>query len=317
MKGGVLSTLESSGGWLKTRDTFGDFELRLQFRLAAKANSGVFLRADGSTPHVEGLEIQLLDDAAFPGTAPERRCGALMLESAPRKEAALAAGRWQSLSWNDFYTGARRVAGGLVRLGLERGERVAILGPTHSPWGRYDMGAQLAGMVSLGIYPKQAPDQIRYILEHSESRVIVVDEESELDAVFQAAAGLDKLIATRVTELSRARIQAIIRAGHVGGHGGATIRDGAHRVKPGEVFTVEMPPPEPAAPSGEAIPLGVVFEDRHLIVIDKPAHVVVHPAAGARAPPGRGRAQVSRIGRLPRLRLGGAAARPVTPARPS
>jgi 23S rRNA pseudouridine1911/1915/1917 synthase len=95
-----------------------------------------------------------------------------------------------------------------------------------------------------------------------------------------AGARLDKLLAQRVAELSRARIQALIRAGNVTGPAGATIKDGAHRVKPGEVFTVHVPEPEPAAPSGEAMALDVVYEDRHLIVIDKPAHVVVHPAAG-------------------------------------
>jgi long-chain acyl-CoA synthetase len=104
-------------------------------------------------------------------------------------------GRWQPLSWQEFYDGARRVAAGLLRLGLAHGDRVAILGPTRSPWGRFDMGAQLAGMVSLGIYPKQAPDQIRYILEHSDARVVFVDEESELDAVLTAAKGLPKIVA--------------------------------------------------------------------------------------------------------------------------
>lgn len=95
-----------------------------------------------------------------------------------------------------------------------------------------------------------------------------------------AGVRLDKLLAERVAELSRARVQALIRAGNVTGPAGATIKDGAHRVKPGEVFTVHVPEPEPAAPAGEPMALDVVYEDRHLIVIDKPAHVVVHPAAG-------------------------------------
>ena len=79
-----------------------------------------------------------------------------------------------------------------------------------------------------------------------------------------AGARLDKLLARQVAELSRARIQALIRAGNVTGPAGATIKDGAHRVKPGEVFTVHVPEAEPAAPSGEAMALDVVYEDRHL-----------------------------------------------------
>jgi 23S rRNA pseudouridine1911/1915/1917 synthase len=100
--------------------------------------------------------------------------------------------------------------------------------------------------------------------------------------VAEAEAGvrLDKLLAQRIEELSRARIQALIRSGNVSGADGATIGDGSYRVKPGEMFTVLVPEPEPAAPAGEAIDLNVVYEDRDVIVVDKPAHLVVHPAAG-------------------------------------
>jgi 23S rRNA pseudouridine1911/1915/1917 synthase len=100
--------------------------------------------------------------------------------------------------------------------------------------------------------------------------------------VAEAEAGvrLDKLLAQRIGELSRARIQALIRSGNVSGADGATIGDGSYRVKPGEAFTVQVPAPEPAAPAGEAIDLDVVYEDRDVIVVDKPAHLVVHPAAG-------------------------------------
>lgn len=91
---------------------------------------------------------------------------------------------------------------------------------------------------------------------------------------------LDRVLTEQVKELSRARIQALIRSGNVTGSAGVTIRDGARRVKPGEVFRVEVPEPEPAAPAPETIALDVVYEDRDLIVINKPAHLVVHPAAG-------------------------------------
>jgi 23S rRNA pseudouridine1911/1915/1917 synthase len=79
--------------------------------------------------------------------------------------------------------------------------------------------------------------------------------------------------------LSRARLKALIEAGHVA-KGDATLRDPSHRVKPGECFAVAVPAPAPAAPQGQAIPLEIVYEDRHLIVIDKPAGLVVHPAPG-------------------------------------
>ncbi len=61
---------------------------------------------------------------------------------------------------------------------------------------------------------------------------------------------------------------------------GRTIKDGNTRVKPGETYVVRVPPARPAAPEAQAIPLDVVYEDDDLIVIDKPAGLVVHPAAG-------------------------------------
>lgn len=93
-------------------------------------------------------------------------------------------------------------------------------------------------------------------------------------------ARLDKLLTERIKDLSRAHVQALIRAGHVTDSTHASIRDGAYRVKPGEIFEVCVPEPAPAAPAPERIALNVVYEDQDLIVIDKPAHLVVHPAAG-------------------------------------
>ena len=58
------------------------------------------------------------------------------------------------------------------------------------------------------------------------------------------------------------------------------IKDANHRVKPGDTYTLTVPPAVPAAPQAQAIPLQVVYEDKDLIVINKPAGLVVHPAAG-------------------------------------
>jgi len=90
---------------------------------------------------------------------------------------------------------------------------------------------------------------------------------------------LDKVLASGGTGLSRARLQNLIRAGAVR-LGDRTIGDPGHRVKPGDEITVALPDPEPAEPIPQDIPLAVVYEDNALIVIDKPAGLVVHPAAG-------------------------------------
>ncbi len=102
-------------------------------------------------------------------------------------------GRWLATSWGAFYDQSRAVAHGLAAAGLERGARVAILGRTSAPWAIQDMGAQLFGAVSLGIYPKQTPDTIRYILEHAGVQVLFVDGADELENVLAGAAGLPEL----------------------------------------------------------------------------------------------------------------------------
>jgi len=90
---------------------------------------------------------------------------------------------------------------------------------------------------------------------------------------------LDRFLATRLTQLSRNRIQALIRAGHVA-ESGVTVGEAGSRVKHGQIYSVCLPPPAAAEPQGEAISLAIAYEDDDIIVIDKPAGLVVHPAAG-------------------------------------
>jgi 23S rRNA pseudouridine1911/1915/1917 synthase len=95
----------------------------------------------------------------------------------------------------------------------------------------------------------------------------------------QAGSRLDKLLADGIPALTRSRVQALLADGAVTGDGG-TITDGALRVKPGQRFAVVIPAAVPAIPAAQDIPLAVVYEDDDLLVIDKPAGLVVHPAAG-------------------------------------
>ena len=99
--------------------------------------------------------------------------------------------------------------------------------------------------------------------------------------IAEAEAGqrLDRALSARMDELSRARLQALIKEGHVT-RDGRTIEEPGHRVKPGERYVVEVPPPQPAVPAAEAVDLAIVHEDDDLIVVDKPAGLVVHPAPG-------------------------------------
>jgi 23S rRNA pseudouridine1911/1915/1917 synthase len=93
---------------------------------------------------------------------------------------------------------------------------------------------------------------------------------------------LDRFLAEQLPELSRTRVQSLIKQGHVS-TGGATIVDAKYRVKPGDRFLLDLPPAAPPKPLAESIPLDIVYEDDALIVIDKPAGLVVHPGAGQAA----------------------------------
>jgi 23S rRNA pseudouridine1911/1915/1917 synthase len=98
-------------------------------------------------------------------------------------------------------------------------------------------------------------------------------------AAEEAGQRLDRVLAARLPALSRSRLKALILDGQVT-VAARTIRDPAAQVKSGEIVTVALPPPEEPTPAGEQIPLNIVYEDDALIVIDKPAGLVVHPASG-------------------------------------
>jgi 23S rRNA pseudouridine1911/1915/1917 synthase len=96
----------------------------------------------------------------------------------------------------------------------------------------------------------------------------------------EAAGGrLDKTLAEHAPELSRGRIQALMAQGLVS-RGGVRLSDASAKAQVGD-YELRIPPPAPAEPQPEAIPLTVLYEDEHLIVVDKPAGMAVHPAPGS------------------------------------
>jgi len=95
-----------------------------------------------------------------------------------------------------------------------------------------------------------------------------------------AARRLDVAVCERVTSLSRSQARRLILAGLTTVNGRAAK---PHRtVRQGDRVTVTLPPPEPSEALPEEIPLNIVYEDDALLVVDKPAGMVVHPAAGVR-----------------------------------
>ena len=91
---------------------------------------------------------------------------------------------------------------------------------------------------------------------------------------------VDKALAVAIPNLSRARIKALIDQGRVSRDGQA-LSDVSAKALAGD-YRLSLPPPAPAIPLPQDIPLAVLYEDEHLIVIDKPAGMAVHPAPGTR-----------------------------------
>ncbi|HEV2302143.1 MAG TPA: RluA family pseudouridine synthase [Stellaceae bacterium] len=105
-------------------------------------------------------------------------------------------------------------------------------------------------------------------------------------AAFEAAAEaadagerLDRMLSRHLRDISRSQLKRLIEGGHVS-RAGVVHRDPSLRVRPGDNFTILIPPAAPAAPAAQPIALAIRFEDAHIVVLDKPAGMVVHPAPG-------------------------------------
>jgi 23S rRNA pseudouridine1911/1915/1917 synthase len=103
---------------------------------------------------------------------------------------------------------------------------------------------------------------------------LAITVEPELDGL-----RLDRVLASQIDGCSRAQIQRLIEDGHVALPRVKTIKPNTP-VRTGDVITVALPEPVAATPAAEAIPLDVLYQDSDVIVIDKPAGMVVHPGAG-------------------------------------
>ena len=104
--------------------------------------------------------------------------------------------------------------------------------------------------------------------------------EIALDAS-QAGWRLDRALAAQIPTLSRERLKVLTKAGALT-RDATAVRDPAIKVKGDEHFLLAIPDPEPAHNEPQEISLAIVYEDEHLLVVDKPAGLVVHPAAGNR-----------------------------------
>jgi long-chain acyl-CoA synthetase len=105
------------------------------------------------------------------------------VQATPRRKAwrSKKAGRWVEVAWQEFGQRASAVASWLVRQGLGKGDSIVIVGSTRAEWGVCDVGGQLAGLVTVGAYPTLSPEQLAYVIDHSDARVVFLEGKADLE----------------------------------------------------------------------------------------------------------------------------------------
>ncbi len=102
-------------------------------------------------------------------------------------------GRWKTYTWGDYGARLTAVARGLAELGVGPGDRVAIHGENRPAWLFADLGAQALGAISVGIYPTSPAAEVEYLLTHSGARVLVAEDEEQVDKALAARKRLKAL----------------------------------------------------------------------------------------------------------------------------
>jgi long-chain acyl-CoA synthetase len=102
-------------------------------------------------------------------------------------------GVWQEVTWADYAAHVRRVCLGLEELGLRRGETLAIVCGNRPAWLYAELGAQSLGAVPVGVYVDSLPEQLRHVVEHSEARIVLVEDQEQADKVLGVRARLPRL----------------------------------------------------------------------------------------------------------------------------
>ena len=102
-------------------------------------------------------------------------------------------GIWQEVTWADYAAHVRAVCLGLVALGLDRGDRVAVLCGNRPAWLYTELAVQAAGGVPLGLFVDALPDTVQRVLEHSEARFVLAEDQEQADKVLSVRGGLPRV----------------------------------------------------------------------------------------------------------------------------
>lgn len=131
-----------------------------------------------------------MDDGTFPRllAAQARRYGRRKVALREKKY-----GIWQQITWEEYAAHVRAACLGLVQLGLQRGDTMGVICGNRPGWLYTELAAQSIGAIPLGIFVDALPEQVREILEHSEARFVLVDDQEQADKVLGLRADLPAL----------------------------------------------------------------------------------------------------------------------------
>ncbi len=135
--------------------------------------------------------------ASSAGAAPARTIASLVLEAAARHRGPAMrspeGGAWKRTSYRELGTGVRAIAKGLIALGVEPGDRVAILSNTRAEWTLADFGALCAGATVVPVYQTNSPEECEYVLDHSGAMALFCEDDGQLAKLAEIRAALPAL----------------------------------------------------------------------------------------------------------------------------
>jgi long-chain acyl-CoA synthetase len=94
-------------------------------------------------------------------------------------------GIWQHYSWKDYYEKVRDLCLGMISLGLEREDKICIIGENKPEWFWAELAAQCAGAVAVGIFTDCVPSEVKYFVEHSDSSFVVAHDQEQVDKLLE------------------------------------------------------------------------------------------------------------------------------------
>src|SRR6185295_8855028 len=147
-------------------------------------------RGDQGLPRRSGGGLgAAMDHGTFPGRLVERaRQRGEQIALREKKY-----GIWQEVTWREYAAHVRAVALGLERIGLRPGDTITVISGNRPAWLYVELAAQSIGAIPLGIFVDALPEQVHRVLDHSETRVVMVEDQEQADKVLGIRDGLPRL----------------------------------------------------------------------------------------------------------------------------